>query len=124
MLAAIKAHSGPDRFGVLLPLNEFEPLLVLALQQPEPLLADDGRKGNFESAGFRRTLAFYVDMFRRGFAPPLTNADVSNVWNEFARGYFSFYITGPWNIGEFKRRLPAELQQSWMTAPLPGPAFG
>ena len=121
MLAAIKAHSGSDRFGVLLPLNEFEPLLVLALQQPEPLLADDGRKGNFESAGFRRTLAFYVDMFRRGFAPPLTNADVSNVWNEFARGYFSFYITGPWNIGEFKRRLPAELQQSWMTAPLPGP---
>ena len=29
------------------------------------------------------------------------------VWDEFARGYFSFYITGPWNIGEFKRRLPA-----------------
>jgi multiple sugar transport system substrate-binding protein len=121
MLTAIKEHSGPDRFGVLLPLNEFEPLLVLALQQPEPLLADGGTKGNFESAGFRRTLTFYVEMFRRGFAPPLTNADVSNVWNEFARGYFSFYITGPWNIGEFKRRLPAELQQSWMTAPLPGP---
>ena len=44
-------------------------------------------------------------------SPPLTNANqVSNVWNEFARGYFSFYITGPWNIGEFKRRLPADLQ--------------
>jgi multiple sugar transport system substrate-binding protein len=43
------------------------------------------------------------------------------VWNEFARGYFAFYITGPWNIGEFKRRLPAELAGSWMTAPLPGP---
>ena len=121
MLSAIKARSGPNRFGVLLPLNEFEPLLVLGLQQDEPLLADGGRRGNFESAGFRRALAFYVEMFRRGYAPPLTNADVSNVWNEFARGYFSFYITGPWNIGEFKRRLPAELQQSWMTAPLPGP---
>ncbi len=121
MLAAIKARAGPDRYGVLLPLNEFEPLLVLALQQPEPLLSDGGRRGNFESAGFKRALAFYVEMFRRGWAPPLTNADVSNVWNEFARGYFSFYITGPWNIGEFKRRLPAELQQSWMTAPLPGP---
>ena len=34
---------------------------------------------------------------------------------------FTFYITGPWNIGEFKRRLPASLQASWMTAPLPGP---
>jgi multiple sugar transport system substrate-binding protein len=121
MLAAIKARAGPDRYSILLPLNEFEPLLVLSLQQDEPLLRDDGRWGNFESAGFRRTLQFYVDMFDRGWAPPLTNADVSNVWSEFGRGYFSFYITGPWNIGEFKRRLPQPLQPSWMTAPLPGP---
>ena len=55
------------------------------------------------------------------FAPATSSNQVSNVWDEFARGYFSFYITGPWNIGEFKRRLPASLQASWMTAPLPGP---
>jgi multiple sugar transport system substrate-binding protein len=121
MLAAIKARAGGNRYGILLPLNEFEPLLALALQQPQPLLADDGRRGNFESAGFKRALGFYVEMFRRGFAPPVTDTEVSNVWNEFARGYFTFYITGPWNIGEFKRRLPADRQQSWMTAPLPGP---
>jgi multiple sugar transport system substrate-binding protein len=121
MLAAIKARAGPDSYSILLPLNEFEPLLVLSLQQDEPLLRDDGRWGNFESTGFKRALQFYVDMFNRGWAPPLTNAGVSNVWSEFGRGYFSFYITGPWNIGEFKRRLPQPLQQSWMTAPLPGP---
>ena len=120
-LAAIKARAGPDRYSILLPINEFEPLLVLALQGDEPLLRDGGRWGNFESAGFRRALRFYVEMFRRGWAPPLTDADVSNVWSEFARGYFSFYISGPWNIGEFKRRLPADRQASWMTAPLPGP---
>ena len=120
-LDAIKARGGPSRYAILLPLNEFEPLLVLALQQEEPLLRDDGRWGNFESAGFRRALAFYLEMFRRGWAPPLTNADISNVWNEFGRGYFSFYISGPWNIGEFKRRLGPELQDAWMTAPLPGP---
>ena len=51
----------------------------------------------------------------------MTNTQISNVWDEFARGYFTFYISGPWNIGEFKRRLPPELQDSWMTAPLPGP---
>src|SRR5262249_60297124 len=28
---------------------------------------------------------------------------------------------GPWNIGELRRRLPPEQQDSWMTAPLPGP---
>ncbi|TLZ18695.1 MAG: extracellular solute-binding protein, partial [Gammaproteobacteria bacterium] len=37
------------------------------------------------------------------------------------RGYFSFYISGPWNIGEFTRRLPPEQQDTWMTAPMPGP---
>jgi multiple sugar transport system substrate-binding protein len=31
------------------------------------------------------------------------------------------YITGPWNLGEFRRRLPPELQDAWATAPMPGP---
>ncbi len=31
------------------------------------------------------------------------------------------YITGPWNIGEFRKRLPDSLQTAWSTAPLPGP---
>ena len=46
---------------------------------------------------------------------------MSNVWEEFARGYFAMYVTGPWNIGEFRRRLPAELQDQWATALLPRP---
>ena len=121
MLAAVKATAGPGRFAIALPANEVEPLLALALQQDDPLLRDDGRWGNFRSAGFRRALAYYAGMFRQGFAPPMANAEVSNIWNEFGRGYFSFYVSGPWNIGEFKRRLPADLQPSWMTAPLPGP---
>ena len=121
MLAAIKQRGVRDQYGVVLPANEFEPLVALALQQDDPLLRDDGRYGNFDSPGFKRALEFYVDMFRQGYAPPSSNADVSNVWNEFGRGYFTFYISGPWNIGEFERRLPKELQQSWMTGPLPGP---
>jgi multiple sugar transport system substrate-binding protein len=31
------------------------------------------------------------------------------------------WITGPWNVGEFKRRLPPESQDIWATAPMPGP---
>ncbi len=121
MLAAIKQRMGPDHYAILLPLNEFEPLLALALQQDEPLLREDGRWGNFRSQGFRHALEFYLEMFRRDLAPPATNTQIANVWNEFSRGYFSFYISGPWYIGEFKRRLPAEQQGTWMTAPLPGP---
>lgn len=121
MLGAIKAQVGPQRYSVLLPLNEFEPLLILSLQQPAELLREHGRWGNFRSADFRRALDFYASMFRREWAPKMTNTQISNVWDEFGHGYFSFYISGPWNIAEFKKRLPAQLQDAWMTAPMPGP---
>jgi multiple sugar transport system substrate-binding protein len=121
MMVAIKRRVGPGRYAALMPLNEFDQLLSFGLQQGEPLLREDGRWGNFRGAGFRRALEFYVEFFRKDLAPRVTNIQVSNVWNEFARGYFNFYVTGPWNIGEFKRRLPADQQKSWMTAPLPGP---
>jgi multiple sugar transport system substrate-binding protein len=121
MMAAIKSLVGADRYAVLLPLNEFEPLLVLALQLPSQLLRDGGRYGNFRSADFRRALTFYKSIFRRGWAPRMTNSQISNVWDEFGRGFFSFYISGPWNIAEFKRRLSPALQDAWMTATMPGP---
>jgi multiple sugar transport system substrate-binding protein len=121
MQVAVKQRGGADRYAVLLPLNEYEQLLVLWLQQGEPMLRDGGRRGNFRSAGFARALEFYLSMFDRQLAPRVTSNDVANVWNEFARGYFSFFISGPWQIGELKRRLPPALQASWMTAPLPGP---
>ena len=122
MLVAIKREAGPNKFAILLPLNEYDPLVALSLQQGEPLLRDGGRYGNFRSEGFRRTLKFYLSLYERGLAPPASSNEIANVWNEFARGYFAFYISGPWNIAEFKRRLPAELQPHWMTAPLPGPS--
>jgi multiple sugar transport system substrate-binding protein len=121
MLAAIERQARPDRHGILLPLNEFEPLLALALQQDEPLLRDEGRWGNFRSPGFRRALTFYLEMFQRGWAPAVADAAISNVWSEFGRGRFVFYVSGPWNIGELQRRLPADQQHTWATAPLPGP---
>lgn len=121
MLAAIKSHVGPGRYAILLPLNEYDPLIALGLQQVEPMLREDGRFGDFRGEGFRRTWRFFLSMYEQGLAPPATNNEIANVWNEFARGYFSFYISGPWQIGEFRRRLPASLQDAWATAALPGP---
>ena len=119
-MAAIKRQRGADKYAIFLPLNEFEPLLNLAIQQTDPLLRDNDTRGNFESAGFRRALDFYVDAFRRGFAPQMSNTQISNVWDEFGHGFFAFYISGPWNIGEFKRRLPPDLSGHWGTLALPG----
>jgi multiple sugar transport system substrate-binding protein len=120
MLAAL---SDPQRhtYGILLPTNEYEQLMSLALQQPDPLLRDGNRYGNFESAGFRRALTFYVDTFRLHQAPSITNVEAGNPWSEFGRGVYAFYLSGPWNIGEFHKRLPVAQQDDWSTAPLPGP---
>ena len=121
MMVAVKRHVGRASYAALLPLNEFEQLLALGLQQPDTLLRDGGRWGNFRGAGFKRALGFYVELFKKELAPRSGNMQISNVWDEFGRGFFTFYISGPWQIGEFKRRLPARLQESWATAALPGP---
>jgi len=117
-MAAIKAHG---HYGVMMPLNEFEQLLSFGLQQSDALLREDGTRGNFESAGFRRALAFYARMFAQGWAPAMSQTQISNVWDEFFNGLFVFYVSGPWNIREFRNRAPHGLEHSWATAPLPGP---
>lgn len=118
---AIRTQSHGRRWGALLPTNEYDQLLALALQQHVPLLRDGGRYGNFRSAGFKRALAFYVGLFKRGDVPDWTNVQVGNPWQAFGRGEFVFYLSGPWNIGEFRKRLPAARQAEWSTAQLPGP---
>lgn len=120
MMRAI-SKLAPNQRAIVLPLNEFEPLLALALQQPDELLRDGGRNGNFRSAGFQRAFNFYAEMFDQGWAPLQSETQIGNVWQEVGRGTFVFYISGPWNIQEFKIRLPAAQQSAWMTAPLPGP---
>lgn len=121
MMAAIKKMQGPDRYAILMPINEFEQQLSFALQQPDPLLRDHDTRGNFRSPGFRRTLAFYENMFAQGWAPRMSETQISNVWDEFFRGFNVFYLSGPWNIREFKKLQPKELEGKWGTAALPGP---
>jgi multiple sugar transport system substrate-binding protein len=120
-MEAIKTTVGPERFAILLPTNEWTQPVILGLQAGSSLLGEDDTRGAFAAPAFQRAFGFYLDLFRSGLAPPVANNEVSNVYQEFARGYFSMYITGPWNLGEFRRRLPEELQDSWTTAPLPGP---
>jgi len=117
----IVADAGPDRFAVFLPTNEPTQAVIFGLQAGSPLLGENGTRGAFFDDDFRRAFHFYIDLFRDGLAPPVSNTEVSNLYREFARGYFAMYITGPWNLGEFRRRLPEELQDQWATAPLPGP---
>ena len=117
--ARLKARGAP--WAILLPTNEWTQPIALGLQQDAQLLRDGGRYGDFSNPAFVRSLDYYFDFFRRGYAPILSNSQVANVYQQFAEGDFPMYITGPWQIGEFKRRLPPEMQNRWATAPLPAP---
>lgn len=120
-LHKVKRAAGEGNFAILLPINEFEQLLTFALQVDEPLLRDNGTRGNFSSPGFRAALGFYKSLFDEKLAPLASSTQISNVWNEFARGFFSVYLSGPWTVGDMKARLPAAFQSHWTTAPMPGP---
>jgi multiple sugar transport system substrate-binding protein len=120
-METIKRRLGQDRFAIFLPTNEWAQPYVLGMQAGSTLLDERGRYGVFSGPAFRRGFDFYVGLYRSGLAPALGNVEIANVYQEFARGRFAMYITGPWNLGEFRRRLPAELQDDWSTAPLPGP---
>jgi len=120
-MAAIKRNAGPKHYAILLPVNEFEQQLSLALQQDDPLLRDNNTRGNFRSPGFRRAMAFYANMFEQGWAPPMSETQISNVWDEFFNGFYAFYVSGPWNIREFRKREPPALKGAWGTMALPGP---
>lgn len=120
-LAAVKRSVGPDRHAILVLLNEFETQLSLGLQGSDPLLRDDNGRGNFSAPGFRAALALYAELFDRGWAPPVSETQVSNMWEEFFKGRFAFYVSGPWNIREFRKVAPEALKDQWGTMPLPGP---
>ncbi|MEW5973097.1 MAG: extracellular solute-binding protein [Pseudomonadota bacterium] len=106
---------------LLLPFTEWQTLVALGLQQQAALLRDEGRFGDFRAPAFRAAFAFYLRLFREGLAEVAGEAAAGNVYQAFARGRIAFLVSGPWNLGEFERRLPNELQGAWATAPLPVP---
>jgi multiple sugar transport system substrate-binding protein len=120
-MEAVKRQQGANRYAIFLPTNEWAQPMILGLQAGSPILKDGGRYGAFADSAFAHAFDFYLGLFRDGLAPVAGTNDIANVYQEFARGMFAMWITGPWNVGEMKKRLPADLQNAWATSPLPGP---
>ncbi len=119
---ALQGVMGAGRYPIFLPLNEWVQPVVLGLQTGSTLLANDGTRGAFSAPEFRRAFHFYLSLFRDGHAPAISAGQVANIYQEFGNGMFAMWITGPWNVEEMRRRLPAAVQDRWSTAPLPGPS--
>lgn len=123
-MVRIKQRGGPDRFAILLPIDEWQQPVIFGLQAGAGLLDKEGRHGAFRDPRFREAMAFYIDLYKSGLAPALDLQGVANMYQQLAEGYFAMVITGPWNLGEFRNRLPADMQDRWATAPLPPPEEG
>jgi len=119
-MLAMKRTMDPGGYPIFLPINEWPPMAILGLQQGSPLVTALGF-GAFRQPPYARAFDFLLSLYRDGLAAPVSNTEIANLYQEFARGSFAMYITGPWNLGEFRRRLPPELADAWGTAPLPGP---
>lgn len=118
-LVRVRARQDPGAFPVLMPLNEWAQPVIFGLQAGSPLLAEHGTRAAFREPRFRRGFEFYIGLFRDSLAPALAATQISSVFQEFGAGRVAMYITGPWNVGEFRKRLPPSVE--WATAPLPGP---
>jgi multiple sugar transport system substrate-binding protein len=116
----IKAKMADHQYPLLIPITEWPPIVILGLQAGSPLLTAKGTRGAFSEAQFVGAFEFYVQLFREKLAPALSGSEISNLYQEFERGNIAMYISGPWQIGEFTNRLPANMQDKWQTAPLPG----
>jgi len=120
VLERLRSAGASEFRPILLPLREWEPLVILALQRGAPLLREDATRGDFREPRFADAFRWYVALFQRGLAPVVDQT--GNLYLDFAQGRFAMLITGPWNLGEFARRLPPTLQTAWATAPLPAPS--
>jgi multiple sugar transport system substrate-binding protein len=117
----LEQRAGPKGFAILLPTDEWQPPIAMALQKGAPLLRDGNRWASFREPRFRAAYEAYRDIYRRGLASVVPNSQVGNLYQQFAEGAFAMYVTGPWNLGEMRDRLPPEMQDKWATAPMPAP---
>jgi len=116
----IKAlYKGEDKYAIYLPTNEWAPFVIFGLQAGADLLKDQNSRGNFSSKEFKEAFKYLVNFHKEKLAP-IGISQVTNVYQAFADEYFSMYISGPWNIPEFKKWMKGSLADKWSTAPLPG----
>lgn len=105
--------------AAFLPVNEWQVPVILALQRGAGMLKEDGRYGDFLHPDFKAAFEFYLRLFWENLAPAASAGQIANFYLEFGRGAFAVSATGPWNLGEFRRRLPGLPPSAWDTAPMP-----
>jgi multiple sugar transport system substrate-binding protein len=115
----IKAsYKGEEKYAIYLPTNEWPPFIIFGLQNNASLLKDNNTRAYFNSREFKESFEFLIKFHKEKLAP-IGISQVTNVYQAFKDEYFSIYISGPWNINEYKKWMTGDLADKWSTAPLP-----
>jgi multiple sugar transport system substrate-binding protein len=115
----IKAlYPGEEKYAIYLPTNEWAPFIIFGLQNGASLLKDKNTRGDFSSKKYKEAFGFLVKFHNEKLAP-IGISQVTNVYQAFKDEYFAIYISGPWNINEYKKWMTGKLADKWSTAPLP-----
>lgn len=109
-----------NNYAIYFPTNEWVPLIIFSLQNKARLLNKNYTEPAFTDSEFLSAFEFLYRFYREKLSPA-NITEVTNIYQAFEEGYIAMYITGPWNIAEFKKRLSPKAQNLWMTAPLPSP---
>ena len=113
-------HKDEDKYSIYLPTNEWAPFIIFGMQNGAQLLKKNNCYGNFHSDKFKSAFQYLINFHKENLAP-IGISQVNNVYQAFVDEYFAMYISGPWNIREFKKWMTGDLKDAWGTAPLPGP---
>jgi multiple sugar transport system substrate-binding protein len=111
--------NGEDKYAIYLPTNEWSPFIIFGLQNGSTILKDNNAYADFSGPKFKEAFKFLIKFHKEKLAP-IGISQVTSVYQSFAQEYFSMYISGPWNIVEFKKWMKGDLADKWGTAPLPG----
>lgn len=108
-----------ENYPIFIPTNEWANFITFGLQAGAELLKDNNSYGNFSSPQFKEAFSYLIN-FHKEKLTPFGLLQVTNIYQAFADGFINNYISGPWNIVEFKKWMKDDLENKWMTAPLPG----
>jgi multiple sugar transport system substrate-binding protein len=121
IMERLKSEShDPHFYPLLMPTNEWNQPVILAVQRGAELVSFEG-EARFEDPRFIEAFSFYCDIYRRRLAAAMSNSQIANLYQQFGEGEFVMFISGPWDVGNLRDRLPPELQDKWSTAPMPAP---
>lgn len=106
-----------DQYAYNLPTRGEQELFCFIRQADAELIDDQTLEVRANSPQMAEALAFYQELFTRGYAPRQAITALGP-HQAMARGAYASFISGPWFVGIIQRELP-DLAGRWAVAPMP-----